>query len=234
MATFPKPVPNRFAALIAQHNRDLDLHRQQIVTLQSQVAATSALVPGDWETITLQSGWSNVAGYIPAQARLLTSTTVQVVGNIAGGTTADNTLIGTLDAGFYNTVHSHSFGITAVTGAAAVSAAVSTGSLANRAGTVDVGTQIPTVDHTFALSGSDFAHGSVHMGPSSGNTFSNNVGAATVTLTSGALNSGQTTSINYNKPTMTLGTDGTLRIFNVNPNVDQLAFHEAGLPLFTA
>jgi len=234
MTTFPTPIAARIAATIAGHARSLALHTQQIVTLQSQVAATSALVPGSWETITLASGWSNVAGQIPAQARLLTSTTVQIIGNIQGGATADNTLIGTLTGGFYNTVHSHSFGITAVTGAAAVSAAVSTGSLASKAGTIDAGTQIPATDHTFALSGSSFATGSVHMGPSSGNQFSNNAGASTITLNNAALNPGQTTTVNYNKPTCTLGTDGTLRIFNVNSSVGQLSFHEAGLPLFTA
>lgn len=234
MTTFPVSVLQRFAKTVSEHHETLKLHRQMITTLQSQAAAAQALIPQPWETITLQNGWSNVPGAIPAQARLLTSTTVQIIANIQNGTTTDGTLIGTLTQGFYNTVHSHSFDITVVTGAAAVTAAVSVGSLASKAGTIDAGTQIPATDHTFSLSGSDFAHGSVHMGPSSGNQFSNNAGASTITLNNGSLNSGQTTSINYNKPTCTLGTDGTLRIFNVNPAADQISLHEAGLPLFTA
>lgn len=234
MTTFPVSVVQRFARTISEHHETLKLHRQMITTLQSQVAATSALVPGSWETITLQSGWSNVPGSIPAQARLLTSTTVQIIANIQNGTTTDGTLIGTLGDGFYNTVHAHSFGITVVTGAAAVTSAVTQGSLISKAGTIDSGTQVPATDHTFSLSGSDFAHGSVHMGPSSGNQFSNNAGASTITLGNGNLNNNQSTNINYNKPTCTLGTDGTLRIFNVNPAADQISLHEAGLPLFTA
>jgi hypothetical protein len=236
MTTFAKPMRDRFAAMVKGHDDTLKLHKQQIVLLQSQVAATSALVPGSWETIQLTGGWSNVSGAIPAQARLLTSTTLQIVANIQGGTTTDNTVIGTLTAGFYNTVHSHTFGITAVSGAAAVSSAVTQGSLQNTAGTLDVGsgTNIPATDHTFSLSGSDFAHGSVKMGPSSGNQISNNAGGTPFTLASGTLNSGQSTNINYNRPCATLGTDGTIRILNVQTAVQHISFHEAGLPLFTA
>jgi hypothetical protein len=233
---FPVPMKDRFAALVSGHEKSLGLHTQQITQLQSQVAATSALVPGSWENITLQNGWSNVSGSIPAQARLLTSTTVQIIANIAGTVTADGTIIGTLTAGFFNTVHAHTFGITAVSGAAAVASAVSQGSLQTITGTADVGggTNIPATDHTFSLSGSSFASGSLKMGPSSGNQISNNVGGSPFTLASGNLNNNQSTNINYNRPACTLGTDGTLKLLNVNPNVTHISFHEAGLPLFTA
>ena len=261
MTRQPVPLHARLASTISGHVKALALHTQQITTLQSQVSATAALVPGDWENITLANGWSNVAGQIPAQARLITSTTVQIIGNIHGGTTTDNTVIGTLTAGFFNTVRGHTFDAVAVTGAAAVpvSGALNDGTVA---GASLPTTMIPTADHSLSVSlpvtliptgnhtisstpftlgpsGTQFdnipggtnATGSI--GPSSGVQFQNIPGGSSTGSTS-LNNTGTQTPVNYNKPSITLGTDGSLKIANVNSAVTQLSFHEASLPLFTA
>jgi hypothetical protein len=282
MTTFAKAAHQVLPAMIKAATTKLALHTQQITTLQSQSAAAQALVPGDWEAITLEAGWSNVSGAIPAQARLLTTTTVQIIANIEGGTTSNGTVIGTLTAGFYNTVHSHTFSVTAVAGAAAVSNPVSRGSLSSTsvtAGSLSDGSLTTSV-HTTGASinnvGGTLNNNEVHTNSSLGtapgsytpsyiqaianrinsnglfvslsgnlqldepgvtvNALSgslNNKAVGAQNLADGSLNNDQTTAINYNGPACTLGTDGTLTIYNVNSNVNQVSFHEASLPLFT-
>jgi hypothetical protein len=238
----------------------LALHTQQIVTLQSQASAAGALVPGDWAALTLQAGWANVSGAIPAQVRLLTTTTIQLIANIENGTTADGTVIATLPAGYYNTVHSHTFSVTAVAGAAAVANPVSQGSLASTAVTAgaltDAGgsltgeggtpgnvinsspvgtapdTYTPSYEQELAnrLNGTE-SSAALYVFPNL-NLNSGAVGAQNVA--SGDLLGNQTTAISYNGPAITLSTSGTLTLYNVNENVTQVSFHESGLPLFTA
>ena len=41
------------------------------------------------------------------------------------------------------------------------------------------------------------------------------------------------TPVNMNKPSITIGTDGSLTINNVSSAVTHLSFHEPGLPLYT-
>lgn len=251
MTRQPVALHARLASTIAGHVKTLALHTQQIVTLQSQSTMVAALVPGDWEAITLTGGWTNVGGAVPAQARLITSTTVQIIGNIHGGTTTNGTTIGTLTAGFFNTVHGHTFDAVAVTGAAAVSVA----------GDVSGSVDDSGLDDGSIQGFSDTAH--LPDGTTEGNSASasgsgsHSHGAGSYTLTNGAhwhgggsldgslaVTNGHhqhgssamaaATPVNYNKPSITLGTDGTLKINNVNSAVTQLSFHEASLPLFTA
>lgn len=207
---------------------------------------------GAWQLITPQNGWSNVTGLIKLQARTNTADGIEVVGNLQGGTTTDNTIIGTLPAGYFSATNGHFFPCEAVTGAATVSNSVTTGftagttgtltnltgSLNNIHGSVDSGTQIPTSDHTF--SSTPFT-----LGPS-GTQFSNNAGASNITLNSGALtlNSGnvsvpgesvgaQTTNIDYNTPCIKIDTSGNLRVFNLNSHVTQISFTCPSVPMNT-
>lgn len=238
MTAYPKPPHGRLAGTISDAIRRVGLHAQQIITLQSGVAA---LTPGSWELVTLQNGWSNVTGYIPAQCRILQHGMSQVIGNIQGGTIADGTVIGTLDPGFFNATYAHTFDAVAVTGAAAVAAPGTVSSntqvpSSDHMFTVTLPTDlIPTTDHTFSSlpvvlgpSGQQIQNipgtstGSVGLGPTSGNQFSNNV-AGTPTAT----------PVNYNKPCIKVDTSGNLTIFNFDSNVTEIAFHHQ-LPLVTA
>jgi hypothetical protein len=245
MTTFPKSAKQVLPAMIKKAVTDLAKHTQQIVTLQSQAAAATALQPGAWSAITLQAGWSNVAGAVPAQVRLLTSTTVQVIGNISGGTVTSGTVIGTLAPGFYNAVHSHTFSVTAVAGAGTVAAAVSQGSLQNTAvtqgfmidGFVSQGVLDDANGYITATTGGTDGKGTITLNSNelhATQQLNNPNVANNQTLVSGVLSTGQTTSVSYNQPALTLGTNGTLTLINVNSAVTQLSFHESGLPLFTA
>jgi len=209
---------------------------------------------GAWQLITPQNGWSNVAGLIKLQARTNTADGIEVVGNLSGGTTTDNTIIGTLPAGYFSATTGHYFPCEAVTGAASVSNSVTTGFTAGTTGTltnltgslnnihggVDSGTQIPTGNFTITSGSLPFT-----FGPG-GQTFSNNAGASTITLNSGALtlNSGnvsvpgesvgaQTTNIDYNTPCIKIDTSGNLRVFNLNSHVSQISFTCPSVPLNT-
>jgi hypothetical protein len=239
VTTYPDRLRVRAAGLIAQtYDLVVNAH-QRINSIGSQV---SSLTPGDWELITLGEGWVNVPGYIPAQVRIASNGTAQVVGHIQGGTVTDGTVIGTLTSGYYNTVHSHAFTVNAVTGAASSSQA---GTLSSGAGALgDLAGQLTS--GTGALS--DLA-GDLNSGTVSGTAFGALSVATGLTLHSGtvsvptaltlhsgtvAVTSGTTaTPVNKNSPTITLGTDGTLTIANVDPNVTQLSFSQL-LPLVTS
>lgn len=247
MTRQPVPLHQQLAAQIKGAATSLKLHTQQIVTLQSQASAAAALVPGDWEDITLANGWANVAGAIPAQARLITSTTVQIIGNIHGGTTTNGTTIGSLTAGFFNTVHGHTFDAVAVTGAAAVSVAGDVSGSVDNSGLADgtingnsatTGLSDGTINgNSSSASGSgSHSHGSGSYAVGNG---THNHGGGSMAIANGNHQHGSSamaaaTPVNYNAPSITLGTDGTLKINNVNGAVTQLSFHEASLPLFTA
>lgn len=118
MTTFPNQLMNRAAATIARTADLVANAHQRLNNIGSQV---SSLTPGDWEPLTLSGGWSNLPGYIPAQARILQAGLVQLVGHIEGGTTANGTVIGTLTAGYFDATYSHAFTANVLTGAAAVS-----------------------------------------------------------------------------------------------------------------
>lgn len=235
----PVPLHLRLAATIKSGVTSAALHAQQITTLQSQSALYSNLVPGSWEAITLENGWSNVAGSVPAQVRLITTSTIQIIGNIQGGTVTDGTVIGTLTAGFYNATHSHNVSLTAVAGAESVNNAVTQGQLMDKGGSVNnlnvtlPVIQIPTSNHT--INSTPFT-----LGPSGvqfQNANNNNPGTlqnnGNTTLNNDMLHNNQTTPINFNSGTLIIGTDGTLKISNLNSAVTQISFHENGIPLFT-
>lgn len=210
--------------------------------------------PGVWQLITPANGWSVVAGLIKPQVRTTAAGGSEIIGNLSGGTTTDNTIIGTLPAGTFSATNAHYAPLEAITGAAAVSNSVTTGftagttgNLTNLAGTlnnthgsVDSGTQIPTGNFTITSGSLPF-----QFGPG-GQQFSNNAGASNITLNSAGLtlNNGavsvsgssvgaQTTNIDYNTPCIKIDTSGNLRIFNVNVQVSQIAFNIPSLPITT-
>ena len=78
-------------------------------------------MPGDWQPVTLASGWTNLAGFIPAQAQFQRAGMCLLVGHITGGTVTSGTVIGQLTSGYYNPVHNHAFTANVIAGAAAVS-----------------------------------------------------------------------------------------------------------------
>lgn len=211
-------------------------------------------VTGDWQLITPLNGWANVAGLIKLQARTTTSSAVEIVGNLSGGAVADGTIIGVLPAGHFSATAGHYFPCEAVGGAATVANPVTagfasatsgvltdlTGALNNIHGGVDSGTQIPTSNFTITSGSLPF-----QFGPG-GQQFSNNAGASTITLTSGALTlnngnvnvsgasvSAQTTTIDYNTPCIKIDTSGNLRVFNLNSHVSQISFTCPSVPLNT-
>jgi hypothetical protein len=252
MSTFPDKLRYRAAGMIAASADLVTAAHVRISALGSQV---SSLAPGDWELVTLSAGWTNVAGYIPAQARILQAGMSQIVGHIQGGTVTDGTVIGTLTSGYYNTVHAHTFTVNSVTGAAASSQA---GALSSTAGTLNSGagtlgdltgnlnsgggtlTDLAGDLNSGAVGGTAFGALSVatglllHSGAVSTPTAVTLHSGAVAVPTALTLTSGVTaTPVNKNSPTITLSTSGVLTIANVDPNVTQLSFSEL-LPLVTS
>jgi hypothetical protein len=242
----PPPLHMRLPAIIRSHIEKLGLHTQQITTLQSRVAATTALVPGDWESILLTGGWSAQAGFIPPQVRILQNGMSQLIGHITGGSTASGTVIGTLTSGFFNTVHAHTFAANAVTGAQSASHA---GALASTAGALTdlaSGPNQPAGGNPTPASGNPGgSYSQSYLTALAGNV---NTLSAYVSALAGAFNQGNslhnggastlasgatTTAVNMNSPTITLSTSGQLTISNVDPSVTTLSFSEL-IPLITA
>ena len=182
--------------------------------------------------ISLQAGWANVTGYIPAQVRILQDGMSQVIGHIHGGTITDGTLIGTLAGGFFNPTHAHKFTANATLGAASV-AHPGTGSVTNalvEASPIAT-TQIPTSDHTINVTGSGSGH--IILGPS-GAQFQNLPGGSFTGTTSIHNTSlAASTNINRNTPVILLSASGQLTVRNFDPNVTELSFSEL-IPLVTA
>ena len=178
----------------------------------------SDLTPGDWELITLENGWSNVSGYIPAQVRILQDGMSQVVGHIEGGDTpgSGQVWIGTLTGGYYNTVHAHVFTCNAVTGAAT---SAQGGTLVQDQVTP---AYLPTVTWTGTVSGTtcEVTGGGFDLYDSGDNY-------------QALYSQDCTTPVNKNSPTIYLDTSGNLWIQNVDSNVTQLSFNET-LPLVTS
>jgi hypothetical protein len=221
LTRFPTQLANRAAITIAETARAVRNAHQRLNTIGSQV---SSLTPGSWELLTLQNGWSNVSGYIPAQVRILQNGMSQVVGHIQNGTTANNTVIATLTAGFYNAVHAHAFTVNAVTGA---SASAQAGNVSNTAisSTTTPGFSVPY--NTFDVT---VASNKWTAGPS--NWHFDNVAGLSVSGQN-LSNPATSTPVNMNTPTIHLDTSGNLTIQNVDPNVTQLSFSET-LPLVTS
>lgn len=217
MSTFPTQLADRAAITIARTARLVQAAHQRLNTLGSQIAS---LTPGSWQALTLQNGWSNTAGYIPAQVRVLQNGMAQVIGHIQGGATANATLIATLGAGFYNPVHAHSFTANVLAGASAVSVAAtgSTDSDGLTDGTI-AGTSQSVATPT---NGSNHSHGAGSYAVNNGHhTHAASTGAGTIA-----------TSINYNTVILSLDTSGNLTIQNCSPSATQLSFSET-LPLLT-
>src|SRR6185437_6225603 len=72
--------------------------------------------PGAWQSLSLQAGWSNSGGMIPAQVRVVSTGVAQIVGHIQGGTPTDNTLIATLPTGTFSSSGSQVVPVTITAG----------------------------------------------------------------------------------------------------------------------
>lgn len=193
--------------------------------------------PSAWQLITPSGGWSTVGGFTKPQVRKTADDSIEIAGNLSGGTTTDGTTIGTLPSGSFSTsagsyiplqvVAGASPVSTPVSGASLASTAVTTGALSNLSGSIDAGqsTNIPTGNHTIASTPAT-------LGPS-GINFSNTISGATITLNSGTITSqslangtinSQTVNISYNSPCLEVDTSGNLKIFNISIHTTQIAF----------
>jgi hypothetical protein len=250
MSTFPARLDVRAAQMLAQTKKLVQTAHQRLNTIGSQV---SALQPGDWTPLTLENGWSNLSGYIPAQVRIMQNGLAQITGHISGGTVSSAILIATLPGGYFNPVHAHQFTANVLAGAASVSSAVSQGSLQDGSvtqgslqdGTVSLGSipAIPTGNRTYTgtVSGSTC---SITLGPGNSQQIGPDSLASTQSLNntslnsgqslnSTSLNSGQSTDINYNTAVLELSITGELTLLNANGAATQLSFTQL-LPLVTS
>jgi hypothetical protein len=246
MTTFPSQLPKRAAQMIAQTADLVKNAHQRINTLGSQV---SSLTPGSWEDIALSGGWSNLAGYIPSLAQIARLGAVQIVGHLTGGTTTDGTVIGTLDAGFFNTAYSHSFTCTVMTGAAAVSTAGTVSGNVDSGNLADPGVSGGTTSNglisaaTTGTSGSTTATtGTPHSHAAGSYTITNafhvhSAGSMAVNNDSHSHTStgGQwsATPVNYNTAMLTITTSGQIVLRNCPAAATQISFNET-LPLVGA
>jgi hypothetical protein len=220
VTTFPGRLADRAAITIAHTARLVQTAHQRLNTLGSQIAS---LTPGDWESLTLEAGWSNVSGYIPAQVRILQYGMAQIVGHIQGGTTTNGTTIATLGSGYYNPNHAHSFTANVLAGASAVSVS---------------GTISGTTDQNGLSSpGTVGTSGTVNGGSAGNSDHTHSAGSYEVgsgqhqhTNTSG----GQipATPVNYNTVILSLDTSGNLTIQNCSSSATEISFNET-LPLAT-
>jgi hypothetical protein len=225
VTTFPAQLPVRAAKMIADAKRLAQNAHQRLNTLGSQL---SALQPGDWQPLTLENGWSNMSGYIPAQVQIQQSGLALITGHITGGTVSSGILIATLPAGYYNTAHAHQFTGNVLSGAAAVENAVSTGSFSD--GSLSGSILVPsgTNNCTGTVSGSTceivFGPGGYQFSPSLEDDSASYVGQDI---------SDQTTSINYNTPVFELSVSGELTLNNASSAAVSVSFTQL-LPLVTA
>ncbi len=215
MATFPDQLAGRAASAIAQTRRLVQNAHQRLNTIGSQVAS---LTPGDWQALALQNGWSNVAGYIPAQVRILQNGVAQIVGHIQGGTTVNGTLIAALGAGYYNTVHAHQFTANVTAGASAVT--VQAAGSTDQDGLPNGGIQGTSAS---ASGSGSHSHGAGGYSVTNGqHTHAAAGGVGTIA-----------TDINYNTVTLNLDTSGNLTLSNCSSSATQVSFNET-LPLVTS
>jgi len=239
---FPNQMQNRAAATIAAAARSAGSAHRRLDTLASKI---SGLTPGSWENLTLAGGWSNVPGYIPAMVRVLQAGQAQVVGHIDGGATANGTVIATLDAGFFNPNHAHSFTANVLAGAAAVSVTGTVSGDSDTSGLAD-GTINGTSDthgltdgttsgSSASASGSgSHSHGAGSYAVTNGQHSHGNGSFAVADGTHGHGSSAlvPATPVNYNTVTLTLNTSGQLVLTNCSSSATQISFSET-LPLVT-
>jgi hypothetical protein len=244
---FPNQLQNRAAATIASTAKLVNTAHQRLNTLGSQV---SALTPGSWELLTLSGGWSNVAGYIPAQVRIFQAGQAQIVGHIQGGTTTDGTVIGALTAGYYNPTHAHSFTANVLAGASAVATAGTLASGMSAAATDNAGLPDGTINGTSQTDG--LPDGTINgTSASASGSGSHSHGAGSYAVTNGVHSHGPgsfavtngvhdhtlgtvtaSTPVSYNSAMLTLDTSGNLTLHNCPAAATQLSFSES-LPLVT-
>ncbi len=245
---FPNQLQNRAAATIAATARLVNTAHQRLNTQGSQI---SALTPGSWELLTLEAGWSNVSGYIPAQVRILQAGQAQIVGHIQGGTTTDPTVIAVLGAGYYNAVHAHSFTANVLAGAGSVAAAGTLASGSNPAATDNASLPNGTISGSSDTDG--LSNGDINgTSASASGPGSHSHGGGSYAVTSGqhshgpgsyAVTNGQhdhtlgtvtaSTPVSYNSAMLTLDTSGNLTLHNCPAAATQLSFSES-LPLVTS
>jgi len=199
----------------------------EFAAIQTQI---SSIGPGSWQSVTPSGGWSNSAGFIPMQARIITPGVAQVVGNIQGGSVADNTKIGTLPSGYYLPGQSQVIPAQAYTGAsgtelAGVNGSTDTGHLNN--GTISGVTDTEGLPNggingtSASASGSgSHTHGPGSYSVSNGQHFHyGSSGGGTLAVTDGShqhtLNS-VTVSIplNYNSPLIKIDGSGNMTLLN--------------------
>jgi hypothetical protein len=247
ISTFPNKLGNRAAATIARSARLVQAAHQRLNTQGSQIAS---LTPGSWQALTLEAGWTNVAGYIPAQVRIQQSGVALLVGHIQGGAVANGTLIATLSAGYYNAVHAHSFTANVLAGAAAVSVSGSVSGTSDTAGLTDgtingstdtAGLPDGTIGGTSASAAGpgSHTHGDGSYAVSNGmHSHAGNSGGGSLAVANG--DHGHTSSalvpavpVNYNTVILTVATNGEVTLSNCSASATQLSFNEQ-LPLVTS
>jgi hypothetical protein len=221
VTTFPAQLSVRAAKMLASTQKLAQNAHQRLNTMGSQV---SALQPGDWELLTLENGWSNVSGYIPAQVRIQQNGMSMLVGHIEGGSTGNGTAIGTLGAGYYNTVHAHAFTCNVVSGAASVPVAGSISGETDTNGLSDA-----YISGSSASANGPGAHTHGTSGGSGGYIVAGD--GHVHTNTSGNLN--PATPVNYNTVILNLSTSGVLTLQSCSSAASQLSFSEL-LPLLTS
>jgi hypothetical protein len=225
---FPIQLSKRAAATIAQTARLVNTAHQRLNSIGSQV---SALTPGDWELLTLEAGWSNISGYIPAQVRIQQSGVALLVGHIQGGTVTNGTVIATLGSGYYNAVHAHSFTANVLAGASAVAVSLadaSIGGTTDTDGVPDGTTSGSSGQINTGGAGAAHTHSSGSYALTDGqHSHSGSSGAGSLAV------AGPTTPISYNTPVLTVNTSGELILTNCSSAATQLSFNEQ-LPLVTS
>lgn len=220
MATFPDRLANRAAATIASTQRLVQVAHQRLNTIGSQVAS---LTPGSWQSLTLENGWGNVSGYIPAQVRIQQNGVALIVGHIQNGTTTNGTTIATLGAGYFNPTHAHSFTANVLAGASAVSVSGTISGQTDQNGLTD-GTTGGDSGIVVANNPTSAVH--QHFP----GTYAVNNAQHVHTNLSG--NQASATPVNYNTVVLSLDTSGNLTIQNCSSSATQISFSET-LPLAT-
>lgn len=214
----------------------------ELNNMQNQI---NGIGPKSWQSLTLQNGWSNIGGYIPAQVRVITPGVIQIVGHIQSGNPSNNTLIATLPAGYFSSSGAQAFSANVIGGAGSdlaigsLSGNTDTGHLND--GTISGHTDtegLPngTISNTSGQVNGGSAGSSNHThGPGSYSVTNGqhshfgNTNGGTLAVTDGSHSHGTSTiqtgtTINRNSPVMTVASNGQMTIANLSPNTTQLSF----------
>jgi hypothetical protein len=212
----------------------LDSIEQQIAALQAQV---NSIGPGAWVNIDLLNGWTNSAGLLPAQVRVLTPGAVQLTGTIeGGGAPFPGFAVALIPNGFFNTTSGQSVPFQVVAGAGSDSATISgsTDISGLNDGTVNGlsgvdGLSDGTINGNSASASGSGAH--VHGGGSyavTNGTHDHSSGSFAVadgTHSHTISPSNVGAFVDNNSPMMTLGTDGFLTLVNISANATRITFN---------